>query len=186
MTRLILLFATACLGLHAAGWKVHVDKKPSQITGVRNTFASIKARRGGAQLVVGCSDAKPVLRIAENFRLSNKLNDAFTKSQIERAIDKSERFGFAFSVRDGNYFSQLKLRLGGKQEYLDTEVRAFYDRGTYVLVLDERLAELLPGMRTDALLYAQLPYKDGEKVREFQLTGLDSALVKMGQNGCTI
>lgn len=183
--KLLLLIPCAAV-LSAGEWKIHIDKKTSQITGSQNARAQMKAKRGGAYLVLGCHDAKPFLRIAENFKLENTLNDAFTKSRLERAIDKTQRFGFAFTIRDGLYYSRVKLRLGGKQEYLDTETLAGYNRGTYILMLDDRRAELLPGMRTDSLLYAQLPYKDGDKVVEFSLEGLDSALARLEMVGCVL
>src|SRR5688572_28235847 len=169
-----------------AKWKIHIDKKVSQITGARNVRAEVTAKRGKAVLLLGCTDAKPILRLAENFSIDNALNDALTKSRLERAIDKSQRFGFEMIERDALYRSRVKVRLGAAKEYLDAEVQAGYNDGVYFLILDDRLSELLPGMKTDSVIFAQLPYKDGDKVREFPLAGFDSALAKMAENGCRL
>lgn len=179
---LLCLLATA---LHA-DWKVSIDKKPSPITGKRNAHAHVQARRSGAIVLIGCHDAKPILRIAEDFRLKNKINDALTKSQLERAIDKSEEYGFAFSVKDNQYFGRIKIRLAAASEYMEAEVPAGYNNGTYFLVLDDRLGELMPRMTSDTILYAQLPYKQGDKIVEFKIDGLEAALGKLSEAQCTL
>lgn len=186
MRAIVLAFA-GLLPLAAADWKVSVDKKPSLITGSRNARAQIQARRQKTTLLIGCRDSKPILRIAENFGFDNAIADALLKSQLERSINRGqghETQGFRLTARDGVYYSQIKLRPSASSEFLDTETVAGYNRGTYFLVLDDRIGDLLPKMKADTRLFAQLPYKTGDKVVEFSLEGLGSALTRLGEAGC--
>jgi len=155
----VLLFATTLALM--ADWKVFIDKKPNQITGLRNAHAEIGAKGlSTATLLIGCNDGKSVLRLVDRFR------------------------GLKLTGADGSYYSHVMLRPRAVTQYIDAAVPAAYDQGVPFLILDDKLGELLPKMRADTLLFAQLTYDGGDKVVQFPMTGLDAALAKIAEAGC--
>jgi hypothetical protein len=155
----VFLFATS-LALRA-DWKIYIDKKASQITGLRNAHAEIKAKGlSTAVLLLGCTDGKPILRFADQYR------------------------GFNVKGTDGAYHGHVKIRPSAATEYIDAEVPAGHEGGITFLVIDDKLADLLPKMKADTLLFAQLPYEGEDKIVQFPLVGLDGALTKMADAGC--
>ena len=158
--KLVVVIFTAALAL-MADWKVYVDKKANQITGLRNAHAEIGAKGlSTAVLLIGCNDGKSVLRLVDRFR------------------------SFKLMGANGSYYSHVMLRPSAVTQYIDAEVPGAYDSGVAFLILDEKLAELLPKIKADTLLFAQLSYEGKDEVVRFPMNGLDVALTKMAEAGC--
>jgi hypothetical protein len=155
---MVLLAATLTL---KADWKVYTDKKPNQITGVRNTHAVVGAKGlNTADLIVGCIDGKPILRIANRFR------------------------AFRLEGSPGAYSSPVKMRASVSAEYIQEQAPANVFNETMFLYLDDKAAELVPKMKASESLFAELVYPNEQKVTEFRMAGLDAALAKMAEVGC--
>jgi len=155
----LLLFATT-LALRA-DWKVYADKKPNQITGLRNVHAEVGAKGlSTAVLLIGCVDGKPILRIANRFR------------------------AFRVEGSPGAHYSPVKVRASASTEYIDAQAPATVYNDTMLLFLDDKAAELLPKMKASESLFVQLLYENEQKVTDFRMAGLDSALAKMAEAGC--
>lgn len=145
-----------------ADWKVKIDKKANEITGVRNAYAVVGAKgMGTADLVIGCTDKRPIMRVVSRFQ------------------------GFRVTGSYGSYFSFIKLRAGAATEYVEAQAPAVLDSGAMVLLLDNWAQGLLPAMRTSDLLFAQVTYSnDKQSMVRFPMAGLDAALAKMADVGC--
>lgn len=144
-----------------ADWKVYTDKKPNQITGVRNTHAVVGAKGlSTADLIVGCMDGKPILRIANRFR------------------------AFRVEGSPGAYYSLVKVRASASTEYIQEQAPANIFNETMFLYLDDKATELMPKMKASESLFVELIYPNEQKVTEFRMAGLDAALAKMAEAGC--
>lgn len=145
-----------------ADWKLKIDKKANEITGVRNAYAVVGAKgMGTADLLIGCKDKHLIMRVISRFR------------------------NFRVSGGYGSYFSFIKLRAGAATEYIEAQAPAVLDSGAMVLLLDNWAPELLPAMKTSDLLYAEVTYSnDTQSMVRFPMAGLDAALAKMADVGC--
>src|SRR5258708_26598223 len=104
----VLLFATALALM--ADWKVYIDKKVNQITGLRNARAVVGAKGlGSADLLLGGVDGRPFLRIVDRFR------------------------GYRL---EGGY-AHTKLRASGATEFIDAHVKVDHTSGGVFLFLDD-------------------------------------------------
>lgn len=156
----ILLAVLFCSPL-LADWRVSIDKKPNEITGLRNAYAQVGAKGLAAgELVIGCTDGKPVLRITERFR------------------------SFRVTGFDGNYYSRVKLRPSMAPEFIEVDALLAQNAGIKFLVVDNRLVELLPKMKMDQFLLVQISYEGQDAVVKFPMAGLDVALAKLEAVGC--
>jgi hypothetical protein len=155
---LLLFAATVTLN---ADWKVYADKKPNQITGLRNVHADVGAKGlSTAVLQLGCVDGRPILRVANRFR------------------------AFRLEGSPGAYYSPVKVRASESTEYMDAHAPAIVYSDTMFLFLDDKAGELVPKMRNSESLFVQLFYQNEQKVTDFRMAGIDAALAKMAEVGC--
>ena len=156
---LFLLFATTLALM--ADWRVHIDKKPSQITGMRNATALVPAKGlNTADLILGCVDGKPILRVQDRFR------------------------GMKLTPVNGGYLTHVKMRPSANTNYIEADVQGSYSDAAAFVILDAQLGEVLPAMKTGEFLFVQLPYDRKDEVIRFPMAGLNGALAKMADAGC--
>jgi hypothetical protein len=122
LAAIVFTLVVICTAAPKSRWKIEVAKKASIVTGSNDVVLSNVALKGNTIIVLGCNGGKPMFRIAENFKVANGVNNALTKSELQRQMQKGpqyETFGFAFKVVQGDlYETNVKFRLEGQTNFL--------------------------------------------------------------------
>lgn len=191
---IILLFVILVSGSAKSGWKTTIEKKPNPVTGQRMALMSKDADGlSVADIVIGCANGKAILRVAENFSIANGLNDAFTKSPLQQDIEaalqiglNAQKHGFAFTVKDGNLYTRIKLRIDNESEYLDAELPMGYNKGTYFALLEDSQPGLIRRILSARKVVAELPYKDKPGFATWTIEGAKESADILQQAGCSL
>ncbi len=186
----LLLIGFCFASYSKSGWRISIDKKANPVTGFKNAYMEKDAEGlSVATLLIGCTDGKPVLRIAENFSISNGLNDALFKSLLQRSLQQGleyHKYGFSFTARDGKLFTRIKMKIGEDPNYIDAEVPMGYNNGFYFAILDEEKPDLISRIFGAEKVIAELPYKGKPGFATWAIEGANQAEESLRRAGCNL
>ncbi len=189
--KVALILISLCVASYAkSGWKITIDKKANPVTGIRNAYMEKDADGlSVATLLMGCTDGKPVLRIAENFTIPNGLNDALFKSLLQRSLQQGleyHKYGFSFTVKEGKLFTRIKMKIGEDPNYIDAEVPMGYNNGVYFAILDDVKPDLISRIFGASTVIAELPYKGKPGFATWSIGDANQAEEGLRRAGCIL